>query len=651
MNRGGQAITNENAKALSIPEHELLRPIASGSYGEVWLARNAVGTFRAVKIVRSARFERREDFDREFRGLQRFEPVSRTHEALINILQIGCQPDWFYYIMELADEVENPKVEIRDPKETQTPRTGKVAETIRASDSGVLSGYAPRTLRADLKKRGALPADEVMALGCRLASALKHLHSQNLVHRDVKPSNVLFVKGQPKLADAGLVTAVDDAKSMVGTLGYIPPEGPGTPQADIYSLGKVLYEASFGKDRQDFPQLPQDISSRPDHHRLLELNEVIVKASAPIRERYTTAKAMEAELNRLARGESIRRSRRLKTLGRLVLPGTALLALAATLFSIAVSNARHRRESIPQSEKRSEIDAANRTYDLGRFYFEKTTGEGFAKAATYFEQAIKLDPKFAEAYGSLALTYTWSVEGWNEEWKFLPKAKEAALRALALDESLPEAHAALGWHSAMLEWAWVRGESELRRAIQLARSRAIFHQFYGDLLRMMGRTNEALGELKIALRLEPRSMPINTRLADFLVAARQYEAAITQADQALAMEPNIPALREFRIRAWAALGNYAEVIKQVGIAPDGRPPASAYWETLLSATEQSKDSPYWRARALAQLGQREKAIESLQISVRDHDLWLTFYVKTDWTLDSLRADPRFVDILKTMHLQ
>ena len=93
-----------------IADHELLRPIASGSYGEVWLARSAVGTLRAVKLVRRDRFERAEDFEREFKGLQRFEPVSRSHEGLVDILQIGRPDDggretegWFYYVMELAD--------------------------------------------------------------------------------------------------------------------------------------------------------------------------------------------------------------------------------------------------------------------------------------------------------------------------------------------------------------------------------------------------------------------------------------------------------------------------------------------------------------------------------------------------------------------
>src|SRR5262245_33141655 len=87
-----------------IPEHRVLRRIGHGAYGEVWLAFNALGTARAVKVVRLERFEGRNDFEREYRGLQRFEPISRFHDALVQVLQIGIQEDWFYYVMELADD-------------------------------------------------------------------------------------------------------------------------------------------------------------------------------------------------------------------------------------------------------------------------------------------------------------------------------------------------------------------------------------------------------------------------------------------------------------------------------------------------------------------------------------------------------------------
>ena len=257
----------------AIPDHELLRLIGHGAYGEVWLARNALRTLRAVKIVHRQRFGRAEHFEREFKGLLKFEPISRSHAGLVHVLQIGRRDEagYFFYVMELADAA---KPSSPDPQ-----------------------AYEPRTLRSELQTRGSLPPAECVAIGLKLASALEHLHANGLVHRDIKPSNIIFVKGEPKLADIGLVTDIDEAQSLVGTAGYIPPEGPGTAQADLYSLGKVLYEIAFGKDRQEFPQLPPDLQSRSDYAALLELNEVILKAcETDPRLRYAGATTLSEDL-------------------------------------------------------------------------------------------------------------------------------------------------------------------------------------------------------------------------------------------------------------------------------------------------------------------------------------------------------------------
>src|SRR5262249_8588189 len=141
--------------------------------------------------------------------------------------------------------------------------------------------------------------------------------------------------------DIGLVTGADEAKSFVGTEGFIPPEGPGSTQADIFGLGRLLYEAATGKDRCDFPDLPVDLDSwsGPERDGLLELNEILARACAPeSSDRHANAAELAGDLNVLLAGRSIRRAygyenrlrRAAQIVGIAVL--TALLALAATWF-------------------------------------------------------------------------------------------------------------------------------------------------------------------------------------------------------------------------------------------------------------------------------------------------------------------------------
>ncbi|MGZ5022586.1 MAG: protein kinase domain-containing protein, partial [Chthoniobacterales bacterium] len=267
-----------------IPDYDLLRVIGRGAYGEIWLARGLTGALRAVKIVYRKTFESERAFNREFSGMSAFEPISRAHPGFVDILHVGRNDSlgFFYYVMELADdETSGAEIEI--------------------------TNYSPRTLKTN---GGApLPANECIRLGLRLTEALGTLHDHGLTHRDIKPSNIIFVKGAPKLADIGLV-ATHGQQSFVGTEGYVPPEGPGTPQADLYSLGKVLYEISMGKDRLDFPEVGTDLEDRADKPQLLELNSILLKACASSpNKRYRDAEQMRRDLALVDRGEPTLRKR------------------------------------------------------------------------------------------------------------------------------------------------------------------------------------------------------------------------------------------------------------------------------------------------------------------------------------------------------
>src|SRR5207244_120495 len=143
---------------------------------------------------------------------------------------------YFYYVMELGD----------------------------AADAGWennLTQYRPLDLNTLCERKGRLPMSECARIGLKLCDALEFLHSQNLAHRDIKPRNIIFVNGQPKLADVGLVANSQRSQqeiTLVGTPEYMPPdaESVGTPMADIYGLGMVLYVISTGENPKSFPELP-----------------------------------------------------------------------------------------------------------------------------------------------------------------------------------------------------------------------------------------------------------------------------------------------------------------------------------------------------------------------------------------------------------
>jgi TolB-like protein len=287
-----------------IPDYELARPIGGGSYGDVWLARGVTGLWRAVKIVWRARFADPEPFEREFRGLKEFAAISLGESIQLALLHIGRNDaeGFFYYVMELADDAER----------------GRAIEP---------ASYVPLTLAELRARRGRLAAGESVRFGVELARVLASLHRRGLVHRDIKPSNVILVSGVPKLADIGLVAPSSSARTFIGTEGFVPPEGPGSPAADVFALGKVLYELATGLDRNDFPQLPPALDELPDAAPLIELNKIILRACDPQpARRFEHGGALLEDLEALHAGKPVRRrgSWPLAIAAALVLAGGAI---------------------------------------------------------------------------------------------------------------------------------------------------------------------------------------------------------------------------------------------------------------------------------------------------------------------------------------
>lgn len=313
-----------------IPDHRLSHVIGRGSYGEVWLAENVMGAGRAVKVVRRDTFQSARPYEREYSAIRRYEPVSRKADGLVQVLHAGRMDEagLFYYVMELAD---------------CAPEAGAGVNEVAGG-----AAYTPRTLAADLRRAGRLPVGDCIAIAVSLAGALTSLHAAGLAHRDIKPSNIIFVNGRAKLADIGLVSELGESRSFVGTEGYIPPEGPGTPGADLYSLGRVLYEAVTGFEQTRYPELPGDWIAQ-DEAGAMEFFEVVLRACEgdPGR-RYQSGADMMADLALLQGGRSVRRVRQLEArvvvLKRWGVVALGLVVLTAAGAWLAQWQARKERQ-------------------------------------------------------------------------------------------------------------------------------------------------------------------------------------------------------------------------------------------------------------------------------------------------------------------
>lgn len=310
MNSGGNqhSPASPNPAPPLIPDHRLFRLIGRGSYGEVWLALNAMSKWTAVKIVRCRAETERHAYEQEFRGLQRYDDLSGSDGSLMPIKNVGenVAAGYFYYAMELADDAN-----------TRLPLPRLAAGGTDPTLDQAAANYRPWTLSEELKRHGRLSPDACVEYGLALCEALQILHDGGLVHRDVKPSNIIFVNGRPKLADVGLVAATDATmNSFAGTSGFVPLYGAGEPTGDVFALGKVLYMATTGHTVVEFPRAISDLDQLSEKERKAraELQVIYEKACEPMpEERQPSAQALRDELEMLHRNESVIRLRHLES--------------------------------------------------------------------------------------------------------------------------------------------------------------------------------------------------------------------------------------------------------------------------------------------------------------------------------------------------
>ena len=312
---------------------------------------------------------------------------------------------------------------------------------------------------------------------------------------------------------------------------------------------------------------------------------------------------------------------------------------------------------------------AYQLYLKGKYYTNEFTKDGFSKGLDYFHQAIALDPNYGLAYNGLAYNYINQQDWYIRPNEAGPKAKEAAEKALAIDESDSDAYVALAIESQWYEWNWAASERAFKRAIELNPDNSEAHAYYSWFLAPMGRKDEAIAESKRSLQAAPFSPLANFMVGSVLVFTRQWDPAIEQLLSAKELDPTFwfnplflgrayeqkgrlpEAIAEFQsaleldqnTEIWSALGHAYAVSGNIA-------EAQKVLDHLKGLSAHSYVSPYSSAVIYAGLGEKDQAFAWLERAYQERSYFMAVYLTTDARLDSLHADSRFVELRRRVGL-
>ena len=343
--------------------------IGHGAYGTVYLAERRDGERVAVKLCRRDAVGD-ERYARELRGAKLYKAIPH-HDGLVQMREL-VETEWgFYAVMDLADD--------------EFDRSNAPPES-----------YRPKTLAKVIEGEKALPLKECVKLGIALAGGLAALQRHHLLHRDIKPGNVIYVGGKPVLSDPGLVVEETEAASLVGTPGYVPPEKFTDAASDIYSLGLTLKAASFGRTLEDLgkgPAIEADTGAAlfPAWWRILN------KATDPTpSHRYQSAKALVKDLKALRLKMAVTSKLGSRIAQAAVL--AASIAVAAFVGVIVVNNGQMSKEVADQkndiarqikevADQRAEIERQNREMTAQREQIERQNEKMSAQQKEFDRQS------------------------------------------------------------------------------------------------------------------------------------------------------------------------------------------------------------------------------------------------------------------------
>lgn len=342
-----------------------------------------------------------------------------------------------------------------------------------------------------------------------------------------------------------------------------------------------------------------------------------------------------------------------------------LASFLALLTVLALGMALGRSKSLVGSGRAASPNKkAHQLYLYGRHFWNRRTPEALQKSISFYQQALIEDPNYAAAYAGLADSYT-LLSSLGPVESMPPRARAAALRALELDSSSADAHAALGFASLSYERNWAAAERELRAAVSLDPNNATAHQRYGLALAAMGRMSESLDQMKRAVEADPLSLIVNADMGWALYLNRRYDEAITAYRRVLDLDPQfIPAhtflgLAHVQKAEFAAAiqqfnearrlgGDRPHILGELGYARARAGETAAAEEALRELVDRSRREyipPFSMALICIGLGRNEEAVKWLEDAYKAHNS-ATVYAKSDPALDPLRSDPRFVELLQ-----
>ena len=317
------------------------------------------------------------------------------------------------------------------------------------------------------------------------------------------------------------------------------------------------------------------------------------------------------------------------------------------------------------TKKYTDNNEAYQLYLKGRFYWNKRTADGLTQAANFYKQAIERDPGYALAYSGLAETYVlfpnYSVAAPKDS---MPLSKAAALKALELDDSIAEAHAALGTYLSGYGWDQSAAERELRRAIELKPNYATAYHWLAITYAFSQRPDEAIATAHRAEELDPLSLIISADTAFDLILLRRYDDAIAQGQKTLKLDPNFYYVHYLLGWAYLQKGMYSQAIaecrRSLELNPEpwgkgllavalarsgGRAEAVKLRDELKSEIARRYVASYFVAIADTALGERDEAFAALEKDFAERSTHFS-WVPIDPLFDDLHADPRWTTLVQ-----